>query len=358
MTPARAVREIPFNYTSADDRQAVSELLGPAVWDALEQLRRRRVTGRSARLLMRFFGELLIHRRNPFLVQELVDSGARRRRFFENIEKDLAIVDRNANGEERVLHVLGECRRLLGEFRAEVEGAPELRRRLTRDLGAIVGKDNVLFDPFTIVSHATDATDWRLHLPIAVVMPDDEAQVAPALAAIARLGLKALPRGAGTGLTGGAVPLRQGCVVVNTEKLNRIRGMTTRSFALPGGRTAEAKIVELEAGVITERAMEHAAEHGLVFATDPTSAWACTIGGNIAENAGGKDCGLYGTCIDNLVSWRMAMPSGRRWTIRRTDHQLRKILPDDRVTFEVLDEDGAEVRRIELRGSEIRKKGL
>ncbi len=329
-------REIPFNYTSADDRQAIALLLGPAVWQQLEELRARRVTGRSARLLMRFFGEILIHRRNPFLFQELVDSNARRRRFFENIEKDLGLVQRNANAEPRVLEVLGECGKLLEAFRAEVDGAPELRRRMTRELGAVVGKDNVLFDPFAIVSHATDATDWRLHLPLAVVMPDDEAQVAPLLAAIAQLGLKAIPRGAGTGLTGGAVPLRPGCVVVNTEKLNRIRGISDRTFVLAGGTEAKARVLELEAGVVTEKAMEHASEHGFVFATDPTSAWACTIGGNIAENAGGKDCVLYGTCIDNLVSWRMAMPSGRRWTIRRADHQLRKILPEDAVTFEVV----------------------
>ncbi len=351
-------REIPFNYTSADDRQAISLLLGPVVWSKLEELRARRVTGRSARLLMRFFGEILIHRRNPFLFQELVDSARRRHRFFANIEQDLGIVARNANGEPRVLEVLEQSRGLLAAFRAEVEGASELRRRMTRELGAIVGKDGVLFDPFTIVSHATDATDWRLHLPAAVVMPDEEAQVAPLLAAIARLGLKAVPRGAGTGLTGGAVPLRPGCVVVNTEKLNRIRGVAPRSFRLAAGRDAVAQVIELEAGVVTETAMEHAAHRGLVFATDPTSAWACTIGGNIAENAGGKDCVLYGTCIDNLVSWRMAMPSGQRWTIRRADHPLRKILPDDTVTFDVEDEGGERVRRIALRGSEIRGKGL
>jgi FAD/FMN-containing dehydrogenase/Fe-S oxidoreductase len=257
-----------------------------------------------------------------------------------------------------VLEVLADCRSLLTTFRAEVDGAPELRRRMVRELGAVVGKDNVLFDPFSIVSHATDATDWRLHLPLAVVMPDEEAQVAPLLAAIARLELKAVPRGAGTGLTGGAVPLRPGCVVVNTEKMNRIRGISERTFVLADGREARARVVELEAGVVTEKAMEHSAEHGLVFATDPTSAWACTIGGNIAENAGGKDCVLYGTCIDNLVSWRMAMPSGRRWTVRRADHQLRKILPEDTVTFEVVDEGGAAVRRIQLRGAEIRRKGL
>ncbi|ABS27196.1 DUF3683 domain-containing protein [Anaeromyxobacter sp. Fw109-5] len=358
LAPTPSVREIPYNYTSADDRQALSLLLGPDLWGKLEELRTRRVTGRSARLLMRFFGEILIHRRNPFLFQELVDSAPRRRRFFRNIEKDLGIVSRNSNGEERVGEVLAASRKLLAAFRAEVEGAPELRRRMVRELGAVVGKDSVLFDPFTLVSHATDATDWRLHLPIAVVMPDDERQVAPLLAGIARLGLKAIPRGAGTGLTGGAVPLRPGCVVVNTEKLNRIRGVSERTFRLADGREAAAKVVELEAGVVTERAMEHAAERGLVFATDPTSAWACTIGGNVAENAGGKDCVLWGTCIDNLVSWRMAMPSGRHWTVRRVDHRLRKILPEDPVTFDVVDEDGALVKRIALTGADIRKKGL
>ncbi|MBK9519896.1 MAG: DUF3683 domain-containing protein [Anaeromyxobacter sp.] len=352
------LREIPFNYTSADDRQAVTFLLGPEVWAKLEELRSRRVTGRSARLLSRFFGELLVHRRNPFLLQELVDSPQRRRRLLENTGKDLAVVERNAGGEPRVLEILEACRGLLQRFTAEVEGLGELRRRLGRELGAVVGPENVLFDPFSLVSHATDATDWRLHLPVAVVMPGEERQVAPLLAAIARLGLKAVPRGAGTGLTGGAVPLRPDCVVVNTEKLNRVRGLTSREVTLWDGRRGTAQVVELEAGVITERAMEFAAERKLVFATDPTSAWACTIGGNIAENAGGKDCVLWGTCIDNLLSWRMAMPSGRRWTVRRVDHQLRKILPEDTVTFEVVDEDGAPRQRIALSGGEIRKKGL
>ena len=112
----RPPREIPFNYTSADDRQAVTLLLGAEVWTRLEELRARRVTGRSARLLMRFFGEVLIHRRNPFLLQELADSGERRRRLFANMEKDLALVERNSGGEARVLEVLATCRTLFAEF--------------------------------------------------------------------------------------------------------------------------------------------------------------------------------------------------------------------------------------------------
>jgi len=351
-------REIPFNYTSAEDHQAISLLLGPGIVQALESLRSRRVTGRSARLLARIFGEILIHRRNPFLFQELVDSKSRQERLFDKAELDLTAIETNAKGDPEVTEVLGACRRLLQEFRDEVEDTPSLRRRMKAELGGIVGSKNVLVDPFALVSHATDATDWRLHLPVAVVMPDEESQVAPLLAAIGRLDLKAIPRGGGTGLTGGAIPLRPNCVVVNTEKLNHIQEIELKSFTLADGTLASAPTVHLEAGVITERAMEVVEEQGLVFATDPTSAWASTIGGNISENAGGKLAVRWGTCIDNLLEWRMAMPSGQRWIVRRTDHQLRKILPTDTVTFEIREENGGLIKVIQLKGTEIRKEGL
>ncbi len=351
-------REIPYNYTSADDRQAVSFLLGSETVRTLDELRSARVTGRSARILMRLFGEILIHRRNPYLFEELLTSAPRRKRFFENAAKDLDTIAAKADGDTRVLDVLAKCHALFAGFRADVEQTPDLRAKVKRELAAIVGAHNVGFDPFTLVSHATDATDWRLHLPVAVVTPDREQDVAPLLLAIARLGLKVVPRGAGTGLTGGAVPLRSNCVVINTEKLNHIRAITECDFHLDDGSTATASIMEVEAGVITEKAMEHAAEHGLVFATDPTSAWACTVGGNIAENAGGKLAVRWGTCIDNLIEWRMAMPFGECWTVRRANHQLRKILLQDTVIFDVLDAQGTQIKCIELRGTEIRKNGL
>ncbi len=351
-------REIPFNYTSADDRQAVSQLLGDEIWHKLERLRERRVTGRSARLLMRFFGEVLIHRRNAYLYQELIDDRRRRRRFLRNLGTDLGIVEANAGGEALVGEVIGACRDLLAAIKREITQAPAERQRIAAALGAVVGKANVLFDPYTLVSHATDATDWRLHLPVAVAMPREEAEVAPLLSAIAGLGLFAIPRGAGTGLTGGAVPLRPGCVIVNTEKLCRIRGIDEREFRLVSGATIKANVIDVEAGVVTEQAIEHAAARGLVFATDPTSAWACTIGGNIAENAGGKTAVLWGTCIDNLLSYDIAMPGGKRVTVRRRGHPLRKILPGDEVVFEILDGEGKLADTLALKGGEIRRRGL
>ena len=351
-------REIPYNYTSASDRQAISFILGEAVVRQVDELRDFRVTGRSARLLMQIFGDILIHGRNPYLFQELLDSERRRNRIFEHARKDLETIEASANGDSRVLAIVQTLRKKLDKFRAEIEVIPAYRQKLKRELAPIVGTKNVLFDPFSIVAHATDATDWRLYLPVAVVTPDNEAQVAPLIAAIAKLGLRVIPRGAGTGLTGGAVPLRSDCVIINTEKLNHVRGISERTFHLKEGHSVTGKVIEVESGVITEAAMHHADEHGLVFATDPTSEWACTIGGNIAENAGGKMAVRWGTCIDNLLEWKIAMPGGKLWTVRRTDHQLRKILPEDTATYEVLDQHGAPLKRITLRGTEIRKQGL
>jgi FAD/FMN-containing dehydrogenase/Fe-S oxidoreductase len=353
-----STREIPFNYTSADDAQAISFLLGPETVGVLEGLRSARVTGRSARCLMRIFGDLLVHRRNPYLFQELLDSTSRSEGLFNQIGKDVDAITAAAGGDARVLDTLARCRTLIDQFRQDVSGTPDLRARVKRELGPIVGAANVLFDPFSLVSHATDATDWRLYLPLAVITPETEAQVAPLLAAIARLGLKAIPRGAGTGLTGGAVPLRYGCIMINTERMNHIRSISEHELTLENGEKATTHVMDVEAGVVTEMAMEHASEHGLVFATDPTSAWASTIGGNISENAGGKMAVRWGTCIDNLLEWTIAMPGGKSWTVARANHQLRKILPDDSVVFEIRDEQGAVLKSIRLRGTEIRKKGL
>lgn len=348
-------REIPYNYTSAGDEQIVSHLFGRETWTVLERLRDKRVTGRSARLLLRFMGDMFMLRRNPFLREQLV-SPRRLRSFVRMARNDLEIVARNSAGEPLVSQVIEQCQRYLSEREQELLAVERDRVRIRGVLGAIVGAEHVVFDPFTLISHATDATDWRLCLPLAVVRPGSEDQVGPLLAAIASLGLHAIPRGAGTGLTGGAVPLRDRCVMVNLEKLNRILSIEEVRFPAAGGRTAE--VMTLEAGVITETAMRAAAGRGAVFATDPTSAWASTIGGNLAENAGGKTAVLWGTAIDNVLSFRIALASGKMATVTRVDHPLRKIQPTDRVRFRVT-VDGEELAEtIKLSGNQIRKENL
>ena len=356
--PTQEHREIPFNYTSASDEQIVTFLFGAATWSVLEQLRERRVTGRSARLLMRFMGDMFMLRRNPFLWQQLVDSGRRRRELVTLARRDLDIVERNARDEALVQKLIATCRACLGEVLRDLSAARRQRQRVRRALGAVIGDKNVTFDPFALVSHATDATDWRLCLPLCVARPEREDDVAPLLAAIARLRLHAIPRGAGTGLTGGAVPLAPDCVMVNTERLDRIREVTKREFVLDDGGRQVAAVMELEAGVVTETAMAEAEKRGLVFATDPTSAWACTVGGNLAENAGGKSAVLWGTAIDNVLSFRLALPTGATCRVERVAHPLRKIQPHDEVRFAVASSDGALDATITLRGDEIRKPNL
>jgi FAD/FMN-containing dehydrogenase/Fe-S oxidoreductase len=358
---AQVQREIPYNYTSAEDEQVVRILFGAPVWDALERLRARRVTGRSARLLMRFIGDMFILRRNPFIYQEMVDSASSRRQFLLAFQNDLRILSKNAGGDEDVIMVLDQCQKYLDRLMAEIASASGRRAHIRRVLGAVIGEENVLFDPFSLVSHATDGTDWRLFLPLAVVFPTEEAHVAPLLVAIEKLGLKAIPRGAGTGLTGGAIPVAEDCVMINLEKLNRIRGFGEKAFTLPDGSTARARTLEVEAGVVTEDAIQAAAKEGWVFATDPTSAWASTIGGNLAENAGGKTAVLWGTAIDNVLSFRMSLPGGKTVLVKRMKHPLRKILHSDKVAFQVRGGGGdpkSASRTIELSGLDIRRKDV
>ncbi|PIE75064.1 MAG: FAD-linked oxidase [Deltaproteobacteria bacterium] len=350
-------REVPYNYTSADDKQIVSRILGEDTWHILEKLRKQRVTGKSARLLMRFIGDLFILKRNPFIYQDLIDSSKKRKNYFAKIEQELSAIE-NAALNGQVLPVIKKCRKVLRKLKKELSDIKKKRKDIEKIFGSIVGRENVYFDPFTINSHATDATDWRMCLPFAVTRPYLEEQVPLILKAAEALNMYVIPRGAGTGLTGGAVPLRENCIIINTEKLTKIHGIEKREFTSDEGDTKTMPVLKLEAGVIADRAMAYAKEHNLVFATDPTSSWACTIGGNISENAGGKKAVLWGTCIDNVLDFKVAMPGGAFRHVERTDHKMRKIIPSDTVTFKVTDTETKESYEIKLKGSEIRKPGL
>lgn len=350
----KALREIPYNYTSADDRRIVSLLLGEGAWEILERLRERRVTGRSARLLMRVIGELFVLERNPFVQETFIADQHRRRTWLQTCRSDLERIAAGAGPNREVLELVEAVERCVESWRERLEQAPRRRRELRRRLEPLVGEGRVCFDPYTLVAHATDATDWRLFLPEAVVFPEREEQVPRLLQVLQDLGYKVIPRGAGTGLTGGAVPTARGCVVVNVERLNRIRGISEARLA-DGSVVA---VLSVEAGVITEDAVRFAAKAGWIFATDPTSAWACTIGGNIAENAGGKKAVRWGTAVDNLVSFRIAMPDGVLREVRRLNFTPRRIREDDLVWFGIFEADGTQRQLIRLTGREIRKPGL
>ena len=346
-------RQIPYNYTSAADDQIIVHLFGSDFLKTVKALDPGKGTGRSSRLLYRFMGDLFIMNRNPFLYHELVSRPDRRRHLFSEFKKDLAVIETAAR-HPQVYDLLDACRRALENLDRQIAARSAFQRRIVRKLGPVVGRDNIYFDPFTLTAHATDATDWRRFPPRAVVRPARESQVPALVKKIHDLGLSIIPRGGGTGLTGGATPLTPDCVMINTEKLNRIEEITPLETVGEGTCFA----MEVQAGVITQDARDAAAKQGLIFATDPTSAWACTIGGNLAENAGGKTAVLFGTALDNVLSYRIVMPDAQVVTVSRKNHPGRKILFTDQVVFQIRDEQGREIRTITLTGEDIRKKGL
>jgi FAD/FMN-containing dehydrogenase/Fe-S oxidoreductase len=346
-------RQIPYNYTSAADDQIIVHLFGSDILKTVQALDARKRTGRSARLLNRFMGDLFVIERNPFLFEELVAHPGQRRQLLAEFENDLTVIEQAARHKE-VFTVLAACKNALHVMAQRIASHAAFCHKILRILGPVIGKDNICFDPFTLTAHTTDATDWRRFVPKAVLRPDTESQVPELVLQVKKLGLHIIPRGAGTGLTGGATPLTPDCVMINTEKLNRI--LSIEPLEEINGGTCAA--IGLEAGVITQDAKDAAGRQGFIFATDPTSAWACTIGGNLAENAGGKTAVLFGTALDNVLSYNIVMADGSVCTVTRKNHPGRKILFNDQVTFVVSDPCGREIRTIDLTGEEIRKKGL
>jgi FAD/FMN-containing dehydrogenase/Fe-S oxidoreductase len=332
--PSARLREIPYNYTSFSDREIVIRLLGEEAWKLLDALRSARQTGRSARMLYEVLGDIWVVQRNPYLQDDLLDNPKRRAALIEALNHRLAEIDRrridtesgdDADARQRSSHVetlLHAARAAVQRFAEEFRSTEELRRRAVRLLSRHTRKDNIRFDGLSRVSHVTDATDWRVEYPFVVLTPDSEDEMAGLVKSCIELDLTIIPRGGGTGYTGGAVPLTARSAVINTEKLEAIGAVET--MRLPGVERDYATIYT-GAGVVTKRVSDAAEKAGLVFAVDPTSAEASCIGGNIAMNAGGKKAVLWGTALDNLASWRMVDPNGDWLEVTRIEHNLGKI---------------------------------
>ncbi|MDA8129173.1 MAG: FAD/FMN-binding oxidoreductase [Betaproteobacteria bacterium] len=355
------LREIPYNYTSFSDREIVIRLLGAEAWDALNTLRGERRTGRSARMLFEVLGDIWVVRRNPYLEDDLLDNPKRRRLLVDALRHRLHEIETRRQGNELVGQLLAAAERAVREFEAWFGETAALRARILRRLAGVTRKDNIAFDGLARVSHVTDATDWRVEYPFVVLTPDTEAEMAQLVAGLVELGLTVIPRGGGTGYTGGAVPLTDKAAVINTEKLEAMSAV--EMLHLPGCEF-EVPTIHCGAGVVTKRVMEAADAAGLVFAVDPTSADASTIGGNVSMNAGGKKAVLWGTALDNLVSWRMVTPDADWIEVSRLNHNLGKIHDASAATFEVrrFAADGSTPKGspeiLTIPGSRFRKIGL
>lgn len=345
-------REIPYNYTSFSDREIILKYYDQETWDIINVLRNQRVTGRSAKLLYETIGDYFIIDRNPYIYSDYLEDKAKLRRLKKLHEKRLAIISGGANNNPLVARILERTMSLDREFFDGFAATKRFRFRAAHEFRQATARENIHFEPFHRVAHVTDASDWRVEYPAVVVYPDSVSEMPGLIRAAKKLCLAVIPRGGGTGLTGGAVPVLKNTLVINTEKLRAIGPITTVREA---GR--DIPVVSVEAGAVTDDVIEYCGHHGYIFATDPTSAWASTIGGNIAENAGGKKCVMWGTAIDNILSFRIVNAAGQVLEVKRRDHPYRKIREEDSVIFDVT-RNGAAVKTVTLRGTDIRKKGL
>ncbi|MDM8355913.1 FAD/FMN-binding oxidoreductase [Pandoraea communis] len=373
--PAR-LREIPYNYTSFSDREIVMRLLGADAWAILDELRAERRTGRSARMLYEVLGDIWVVRRNPYLQDDLLDNPKRRKLLIDALDHRLNEIDKrrradvaehaDATGRERAARVEqleAAARRAVADFAAEFGKMADLRRRAKKVLGRTTAHDNIKFDGLSRVSHVTDATDWRVEYPFVVLTPDSEAEMAALVKGCFELGLTVIPRGGGTGYTGGAIPLTPFSAVINTEKLEQLDEV---EYSVLPGVDKPVPTIFSGAGVVTRRVAEAAERAGLVFAVDPTSIDASCIGGNVAMNAGGKKAVLWGTALDNLAWWRMVDPQGNWLEVTRHDHNLGKIHDIPVARFELKWFDGNQApgavllktEMLEIEGKRFRKEGL
>ncbi|OCX79878.1 FAD-linked oxidase [Acidithiobacillus thiooxidans] len=355
------LREIPYNYTSFSDGEIVSRLIGQEAWRILEDLREQRVTGRSARMLFEVLGDLWVVERNPYIQDDLARDKHRREALWNALDHRLNDISARAEGNALVLRLLANTREAVRTFTRQFDEDLQLRKKSEKRLLKITARENVDFSAYARIAHITDASDWRGKIPFVVLYPADESEVQRMVAACRELGLAIIPRGGGTGYTGGAIPLRRHTAVINTEKLEQTSAI---EMITPTGLNSAVPSMVVGAGVVTKVVADAADAAGLVFAVDPTSMDASTIGGNIAMNAGGKKAVLWGTALDNLISWRMVTPDGNWLEVERLNHNLGKIHDQPQVDFLLkrFAADGksplGEPEKLTLPGASFRKPGL
>lgn len=167
----------------------------------------------------------------------------------------------------------------------------------------ITGKDQVLADKETLMEYSHDETEKLVYIPEVVIKPSNTEEIAAIMKLCNEHQIPVTPRGAGTGLSGGALP-HLGGVLLSTENLNKILSIDERNLQ-----------VTTEPGVITEVLQDAVKEKGLFYPPDPSSKGSCFIGGNIAENSGGPKAVKYGVVKDYVLNLEIVLPTGEvMWT--------------------------------------------
>ena len=173
-----------------------------------------------------------------------------------------------------------------------------LTATLIAELSAAVGTDGIITGPSQLQTYECDGlTNFRV-LPGAVVLPRNTQQVQAVVRLCAQQGIPFVSRGAGTGLSGGALPAAGG-IVISLARMNHILEVDLANH-----------FVVVEPGVINAHVTQRVAAQGYFYAPDPSSQSVCTIGGNVAENSGGAHCLKYGFTVTHVLALEVVLPSG------------------------------------------------
>ncbi|RMG55725.1 MAG: FAD-binding protein [Acidobacteria bacterium] len=165
-------------------------------------------------------------------------------------------------------------------------------------LSRLLDPDRVLSEPDELIVYESDAITYHRRRPRAVVFPETREEVAAVVEFLWEHKIPFLPRGAGTGLSGGAVP-QSGSVIIELARMNRILHIDY-----------ENQLAVVEPGVINIHLSQAVADAGYFYAPDPSSQTACTIGGNVAENSGGPHCLKYGMTTNHILGLEVVLPNG------------------------------------------------
>ena len=173
-----------------------------------------------------------------------------------------------------------------------------LSHEVQAELRAFLGDEGVITDAGSLLVWESDGLTAYRVTPRAVLLPRDTQETSRALKILARENIPFVPRGAGTGLSGGALAL-EGAVVVSFSRMNRILEID-----------ATNRRARVQPGVVNTQLSAFAEPSGLFYAPDPSSQTVCTIGGNVAENAGGPHCLKYGSTLNHIISLTVVLPDG------------------------------------------------
>ncbi|MEX2179792.1 MAG: FAD-linked oxidase C-terminal domain-containing protein [Gemmatimonadaceae bacterium] len=168
---------------------------------------------------------------------------------------------------------------------------------LADTLGQIVGRSRVIARSSELLAYSSDGLPGYTKIPSLAVFPGTRAEVVAVVRALAEAKVPFVPRGAGTGLSGGA--LADGVVLLGLNRLKRIISVDTVN-----------QLAVVEPGVVNTVLTRNVAQYGLHYAPDPSSQAACTIGGNVAENAGGPHCLKYGVTLNHIAAITAVLPDG------------------------------------------------